>query len=386
MTGESRKALIIANSRYNDSKLARLSAPDVDARALEEVLRDTKVGFFDTVTVLRDKTHSEVRQEIFRLFHHAKRDDTLLLYFTGHGVLDNDGRLYLAVSDTKTDELLISGIPANFISDTMDRSRSRRQLLVLDCCHSGAFARGSRNSLERSVGTKSAFEGENGRGRFIMTATDELQYAWEGDDLIRGDGQSRFSYHFVEGLRSGKADREQNGYITVDDLYDYVFEQVKADSPQNKPQTPRLETYRKEGSLLVAKNLHTYPKEKQPPPRRVGGLVTLGDLRTVLDDVFEAEQIENMAFDLRLDERSLGQTKSAKIRSLLRQLDQQNRLTELLNWLHRNTPELFAEVFGKRDAVEMEAKAEPPAQPRSEPQMLVTTPEHLRSKTTGTKA
>lgn len=112
MTGERRQALIIANNTYNDPKLAQLPAPNVDARALEEVLSNTKVGFFDTVTVLRDKNHLKVRQEIFRLFRNAKRDDTLLLYFTGHGVLDNDGRLYLTVSDIKTDEPLIISILA----------------------------------------------------------------------------------------------------------------------------------------------------------------------------------------------------------------------------------------------------------------------------------
>ena len=66
---------------------------------------------------------------IARLFKEKSPDDLLLLYFSGHGVLDDQGHLYLAVKDTERDLLSGTAIPANFITGEMDRSRSKRQVL-----------------------------------------------------------------------------------------------------------------------------------------------------------------------------------------------------------------------------------------------------------------
>ncbi|MCB0037073.1 MAG: SUMF1/EgtB/PvdO family nonheme iron enzyme, partial [Anaerolineales bacterium] len=241
----------------------QLSAPEIDAQSLQEVLEDTKIGFFDDVTVLRNQDSQRVREAIEAFFSGRKRGDTLLLYFSGHGVLDPNGRLYLATTNTKTNSLRATGISAQFISESMDDSHSQRQILILDCCHSGAFARNSKAAVDRPVGTATAFEGD-GTGRVILTATDSTQHAWEGDELLRGDGRSRFTYHLVEGLKTGKADRYGKGHITVDDLYEYVYEQVKDDSSGDKPQTPRKWSYNREGELMIAKNLHGYHVEEQP--------------------------------------------------------------------------------------------------------------------------
>ena len=107
----------------------------------------------------------------------------------------------------------------------MDRSFSKRQVLVLDCCHSGAFAHGAKAAQGVSVGTAEAFEG-TGLGRVVLTATDSTQYAWEGDQVI-GDAQNSLFTHFlIEGLKTGAADKDDDGVVTVDELYDYVREQV----------------------------------------------------------------------------------------------------------------------------------------------------------------
>jgi uncharacterized caspase-like protein len=98
----------------------------------------------------------------------------------------------------------------------MDRSFSKRQVLVLDCCHSGAFAHGAKSAQGVSVGTAEAFEG-TGLGRVVLTATDSTQYAWEGDQVI-GDAQNSLFTHFlVEGLKTGAADKDADGVVTVDE-------------------------------------------------------------------------------------------------------------------------------------------------------------------------
>ena len=177
----------------------------------------------------------------------------LLLYFSGHGVLDDRGQLYLAVKDTERGLLRGTAIGATFIADEMDRSHSRRQVLILDCCHSGAFARGSKGSPGLSVGTAAAFEG-TGYARVVMTATDSTQYAWEDDHVIGEADKSVFTHYLVEGLKTGAADANADGWITLDELYDYVHAQVvahgrpEADAGDVDIQTAGLLRHRPESS------------------------------------------------------------------------------------------------------------------------------------------
>ena len=75
-------------------------------------------------STLVNEAATNVRKAVARLFKEKSPDDLLLLYFSGHGVLDDQGHLYLAVKDTERDLLSGTAIPANFITGEMDRSRS----------------------------------------------------------------------------------------------------------------------------------------------------------------------------------------------------------------------------------------------------------------------
>jgi hypothetical protein len=243
-------ALVIGNSEYDDASLARLITPSADVDDLAALLKSPEVGSFDEVLALVNEAATSVRKAVARLFKDKGPDDLLLLYFSGHGVLDDQGHLYLAVKDTERDLLSGTAIPANFITGEMDRSRSKRQVLVLDCCHSGAFARGSKGAVGASVGTASAFEG-TGYGRVVLTATDATQYAWEGDQVIGRADNSVFTHFMIQGLQTGEADQDHDGRITLDELYDYVYAQVVAQTPR---QTPGKWSYRQQGDMVIAKN------------------------------------------------------------------------------------------------------------------------------------
>ncbi len=256
-------ALIIANNEYDDPKLARLVTPSRDAEALAEVLRDPVIGGFE-VTTLVNETEQVVRREIARLYQQKKRGDLLLLYFSGHGVRDDRGDLYLAVRNSEPWLLSATAIPAAFITAAMDHSRSRRQVLILDCCHSGAFARGTKGGTPgTSVGTATAFEG-NGYGRVVLTATDSTEYAWEGDQVIGEAGNSVFTHYLIQGLRTGEADADADGRITLDELYDYVYERVVNETPN---QTPGKWTYKQQGEIVIARNPHPIVQPAELPPK-----------------------------------------------------------------------------------------------------------------------
>ena len=244
-----RLALVIGNEHYEDHGLAALAAPAADVRALTEVLAAAEIGAFDDVVCLMDETASRIQRETARFCNAKTPEDLLLLYFSGHGVLDEDGQLYLAARDTERSLLSGSAVPAAFLTREMDRSRARQQILILDCCHSGAFARGTKG--QATVGTGEAFRGTGGAGRFVLTATDSTQYAWEGSETT-GEGRcSVFTRHLIEGLRTGEADRDSDGKINPDELYDYIYDRAVKETPN---QTPSKWAFRQQGDIWVARN------------------------------------------------------------------------------------------------------------------------------------
>jgi uncharacterized caspase-like protein len=240
-------ALLIGNSQYQDPILAKLNAPDSDVSELAKILQDPAIGGFDQVVTVLSEFSTTVRVAIGDFFADKKTDDLLLVYFSGHGVLDGNNRFYLAVKDTQRNRLSATGIPASFIKEEMESCRSKRQVLVLDCCHSGAFAR-SKGAIGLNAITRATFEGVGGYGQVVLTATDATQYAWEGDQIIGNVETSLFTHFLIEGLRTGQADSDRDGRITLDEIYDYVYEQVRAHTSQ---QTPRKWELAREGEELV---------------------------------------------------------------------------------------------------------------------------------------
>src|SRR5262245_61201769 len=109
-------ALIIGNSRYEDARLSRLKAPDVDVRELERVLKSPDVGQFTRVDALVNEDCATVRKAVARFYDQRKRDDLLFLYFSGHGVKDDQGHLYLALRDTEIELLAGTAIESAFVS------------------------------------------------------------------------------------------------------------------------------------------------------------------------------------------------------------------------------------------------------------------------------
>lgn len=228
-------ALVIGCNEYQDSTLPRLKTPSGDIQDLAALIKNPEIGNFNNVVTLLNKPFSTVSLEIAKLFANKNKDDLLLLYFSGHGVLDEQGRLYFAMQDTLRNLLSGSAISANFVLDEMNNSRSKRQLLILDCCHSGAFSRGTKSAIGQKVITNSTFKGDS-YGRAVLTATDATQYAWEGNRIVGTIENSLFTHYLLDGLRTGNADLDGDGKITSDELYRYTHKRVTNSTEKQKPQ------------------------------------------------------------------------------------------------------------------------------------------------------
>jgi hypothetical protein len=210
------RALLIGNSTYpaDEHNLQTLKGPVKDIAALNRALIDRDTGLFADVdvTLLPEATSSRAIRALGRFFGTATRDDVLLVYFSGHGKLDQSGRLHLCMQDTDSTDLLSTAVSSARINEFADASRARNVVIVLDCCHAGAFRGGD-------LGDAVA-----GPGRYVLTSCRGTQLA---NDATVENGTSFFTQHLVDGLLDAAADQDADGYVTFSELYAYVDRRLR---------------------------------------------------------------------------------------------------------------------------------------------------------------
>jgi hypothetical protein len=244
----SRLALVVATGAYADLGLSRLRAPARDAEDLAQVLAAPGIGGFAVTTVIDQSAH-QIRLAVEDFLAGRSTGDLLLVYLSCHGLLDARRRLYFAATDTRKDRLGATGIEAAWVLDQLEHCRARRQILILDSCFSGAFAHGAKG--EAYLGLQDRFLGQ-GRGRVVLTASTATEYSFEGDPTNAANpAGSVFTAALVQGLRTGAADTDHDGLVSVDDAYAYVFDQVQA---AGAAQTPQRWLYGAEGKILLARS------------------------------------------------------------------------------------------------------------------------------------
>jgi uncharacterized metal-binding protein len=217
-------ALLIGVSESRAEDLPALPSAIEDIRAMEAVLRNPLLGGFDGVEVLPNPTRQEMEEAIETLFANRKQEDLVLFYFSGHGILDEKSKFYLVTPQTRKNrgELVkTTAVAASVLQDNMGDSRSKRQVLILDACHSGAVADGI---TVKSAGRKVDIQRElGGEGRAILTSSNVLEDSFhvEGYDL------SIYTHYLIEGIQTGDANQDGGEYITVEELHTYVKERLE---------------------------------------------------------------------------------------------------------------------------------------------------------------
>jgi uncharacterized caspase-like protein len=233
-----RWAVVIGAGKYDSADIPKLRYTVSDAESVYQVL--TAQGGFkkEHVLLLTDKTERKPTLRNIRwalgtfLSRSAQKDDVVMIFFAGHGAPETDPRgmerdglaKYLIPSDADPDDLYSSALPMDELQTIFARIEAERVVVFLDACYSGAA--GGRTFI-----TKRTRSGQvddlflerltRSKGRAIITASRPAEVSLELPEL----GHGIFTYYLVQGLQ-GAADLNRDGIVTVQELYEYLAQQV----------------------------------------------------------------------------------------------------------------------------------------------------------------
>ena len=236
-TSESKSAklwiLLVGVNQYQDRQnLPSLQYSALDCQGLGEALKEATASLKSKEVIIhhdfvaRLPRTTEVQQSIAKIINHASSDDTILFYFSGHGIVEQTtGEVVLCLADTNIEQLLTTGLPLNTLLKQLSNCAASQQLVWLDACHSGGMTlRGTSkislpNASSQLVDVLRNKAAES-KGFYALLSCDQTQQSWEFPEL----GHGVFTYYLMRGLRGEAADSQ--GIIEADALYQYVYHQT----------------------------------------------------------------------------------------------------------------------------------------------------------------
>jgi hypothetical protein len=192
-----KKALVVGINNYPSSPLRGCIN---DASAFGSIIETHGDGSPNFAVRLETDipTKSDLKTAIAELFDGVS--DTVLFYFSGHGFLNEIGGYIVTPDHKKYDE----GVSMDEILILANKSKAKDKIIILDCCHSGAFG-----SPQITGGAAGIIEGV-----VILTASRDSESA------IEINGHGIFTNLLLDALQGGAADLR--GHITPGSVYAYI--------------------------------------------------------------------------------------------------------------------------------------------------------------------
>lgn len=242
-----RYALLVGVSKYANPTI-NLNFAAADAIALQKLLLDPDIGGYKPENVRLLVDDQATRKNVISamktwLGNRVKAEDSVIIFYSGHGALGNASEAYWVTYDADVEELDSSALSNKEISAAITALAARRKLTLIDSCYSEATAKKYRALVPSSV-----FEEFKGEGVVAITASTGQQKSVE----VAGHGA--FTYHLLDAM-SGKADSNSNGVVEIDEIWNYLNEKVqKTAADAGNKQTPVLMAERLEHGFPVTIN------------------------------------------------------------------------------------------------------------------------------------
>lgn len=196
-----KRALLVGINNYPGSELNGCVEDINQVKAAIEKNGDGSPNF-DVMMMPDVQTSAEVMENIQRLF--SGDGEAAMLYFSGHGYVNDTGAEIVMPQDTITPGQYYMGIQMRTIMEIVNNSKVRNKIVILDCCYSGNMGK---YKLEDSSSHLQS-------GVSILTACRDDEYAEE----IGGHGV--FTELLCTALNGGAAD--YCGNITIGGIYSYI--------------------------------------------------------------------------------------------------------------------------------------------------------------------
>lgn len=188
-----------------------------DAHKMSECL---KSHGYEISQVETEKGKYEILKELGNFIANTDEVDTLIFYFSGHGVIIN-GQLWLVVGNTNNpvdDEIDIASIISLF-----DRCVVRNKLIILDCCN--------------ATGIKQNWNPRESDSYRILAASKELEIGKELEEL---EG-SFLTYYICQALTEYNFQiADENGKIFVDNLFKWLIDKAKEHNQKEKERSKQV--------------------------------------------------------------------------------------------------------------------------------------------------
>ena len=247
------RALIIGINDYKDPKIPDLKTAVSDAKGMAELLR-MHYGFQVQLLLDRKATKEAIYQALRNLASSTKSDDSVLIYYAGHGDLDrtyNDG--WWIPSDAR------GGNPVTYLDNvqvqqSMRYMKARHVLLISDSCYSGTLF-GQSRAIPQVIDNKYYLNLYNEKSRWGMTSGNKTPVS----DVGSG-GHSVFAYQLLKELR-----KNEKPYIAIQELCTRIAPIVSNNSEQTPLCRPIRNTGDQGGEFVFvassdAKKITSYPE------------------------------------------------------------------------------------------------------------------------------
>ena len=251
--------VVVGISKYYDFTMD-LDYAEKDANDVVNLLT-SKNKTFDKIHTYKFINEEATRENILGIkdiLKNTKVDDQVILFFAGHGVLNEEFDYYLTTHLFDYFDFLNTSVSYDEFIGLTDSIPARRKVVFIDACHSGEIdtdgdeadstatgsvnintsydAHGSRSLWSQQFGdipqfgTQSSFELmkmmfadlRRGSGTTIISSAGGEEYAYESDKIKNGV----FTYVLINGIHSKKADLNKDGEIMLSELQDYVMQTV----------------------------------------------------------------------------------------------------------------------------------------------------------------
>ena len=229
-------ALIVGINDYKE--WPQLKTPVKDSQALKDVLVN-QYGFDEKRVVLRtdaQASRTRIISDLRNLASNLKETDNLLIYYAGHGQLDDltgDGYWIPAEGKLKDPSTWISHFVVKSILSS-EKVRGKNIVVVADSCYAGSMLRGGPSllSIDDQGYQQKLFKAAALRSRQIITSGGVEPVADGGKD-----GHSLFAYYFLKALSEN-----ERQFVDLENLFHTRVWTPVTEIGNQRPNVGRLKT------------------------------------------------------------------------------------------------------------------------------------------------